>query len=309
MPLYYTSNKMTQQNKKFTDIKAKSWFHFLPPSWHPFAYLMRLDRPIGTWLLLFPCWFSYSLTFNDQTLSLKSLMPYVYFAIGAFIMRSCGCVINDLWDKDLDKAVERTASRPLASGALTRTQAFITVIILLILGFLVLIQFNLYTIALGALGLVPVILYPLAKRVTYWPQLVLGFTFNWGALLGWTSYYEALSWKPLLLYLGCLFWTIGYDTIYAYQDKKDDEKIGIKSTALLFEHHGKLAVGLCYLLSLLCLNLAFQTFLIALPFLHMIWQIRKWDMASQASSLAIFKSNITCGALIFSAALFSLSPF
>lgn len=296
---------MTPNKKNFTDIKNHSRFGFLPRAWHPYCYLMRLDRPIGTWLLLWPCWFSYTLTLAGRDITTKSLLPYLYFALGAFIMRSCGCVINDLWDRNLDKNVERTASRPLASGALSPKVGIITVIILLLLGLVILVQFNLYTILLGIFGLIPVILYPLAKRFTHWPQLVLGFTFNWGALLGWSAYYHSLSLEPVLLYIGCLFWTIGYDTIYAYQDREDDIKIGIKSTALLFKEKGKLAVGICYLISLFFLNLVFQSVFIALPFLHMIWQIKKWDIESQASSLHIFKSNIACGALIFVTALIS----
>ncbi len=297
---------MSQQNTSFTDIQNKAWFHAFPKAWHPYLYLMRLDRPIGTWLLLWPCWFSYALTFTDQNITFKTLLPFLYFALGAFIMRSCGCVINDLWDRKLDKKVERTAKRPLACGDISIKQALITVFVLLMIGLSILLQFNHFTIILGGLGIIPVILYPLAKRVTYWPQFVLGLTFNWGALLGWSTYYEHISVTAIMLYIGCLFWTIGYDTIYAYQDKKDDVKVGIKSTALLFQEKGKLYVGIFYVLALFFMNMAFQSIFIALPFLHMIWQIKQWNINSQASSLRTFKSNIACGGLIFLCALLSL---
>lgn len=294
----------TEDNKDFTDINKTWWIEALPAFIRPYFYLARMDRPIGAWLLLFPCWFSYTLAaLPNAPLDFEKIRPYFYFVFGAMIMRSAGCVINDLWDRKLDRSVERTKNRPIASGKVSIIGALIFLGLLLALGLWILVQFNIETIFLGFAAIIPVILYPLAKRYTYWPQLVLGMTFNWGALIGWCAFYGTLHWQAFAIYVGCVFWTLGYDTVYAYQDREDDKKIGIKSTALLFGDRGKLIVGLFYALALLAMNIAFQTLWIALPLLHFLWQIKSWDPESQASSLAMFKANRLAGLLILIAIL------
>ncbi|KAG2374117.1 hypothetical protein C9374_011196 [Naegleria lovaniensis] len=204
-----------------------------PSSIRPYLYLMRLDKPIGTWLLLYPC--LWSLAFAD----VASLIPSIYysalFAIGAIIMRGAGCTVNDMWDRDFDKQVERTKTRPIASGQISMKNATIFLGAQLLAGLAVLVQFNYYTIAVGASSLFFVFTYPLMKRFTYWPQSYLGLTFNWGIFVGYAAFAGFCNWSILVpMYLGSIAWTLVYDTIYAHQDKKDDRDIGVKSTALLF---------------------------------------------------------------------------
>ena len=292
-------NNAKKEKKAFTDITKPSWIEAFPKSMRPYFYLARLDRTIGSWLLLFPCWVSYSYAALPQApLEFELIRPFFYFVFGAMVMRSTGCVINDLWDHKIDQSVERTQSRPIASGEVSKKQALIFLFGLLAIGLIILLQFNFETILLGFLSLFLVILYPLAKRYTYWPQFVLGLTFNWGSLMGFSAFYGDLTFDAFLLYAACICWTIGYDTIYAYQDIEDDQKIGVKSTALLFKDNGKKAVALFYALSLIFFNLVFQSLWIAIPMLHFLWQLKKWDMNDQASSLAMFKSNRMAGWLL-----------
>ncbi|EFC50425.1 predicted protein [Naegleria gruberi] len=204
-----------------------------PASIRPYLRLMRLDKPIGTWLLLYPCLWSLGLA------DINSLIPSPYyaslFAIGSIIMRGAGCTVNDLWDRDFDKKVERTKTRPIASGEISVRNGIIFLGAQLLTGLAVLVQFNMYTIAVGASSLFLVFTYPLMKRITYWPQSYLGLTFNWGAFVGYSALAGFCDWSIVVpLYLGSIAWTIVYDTIYAHQDKKDDKQIGVKSTALLF---------------------------------------------------------------------------
>ncbi|MBM3542715.1 MAG: 4-hydroxybenzoate octaprenyltransferase, partial [Alphaproteobacteria bacterium] len=218
-------------DRRGTDMPAIGWVDRLLPAWAvPYAQLMRLDRPIGTWLLLFPGLWSIALALNGP----QDLRYFAYFAAGALIMRGAGCVWNDITDRDFDRQVARTRTRPLASGAVSLTQALGFLVLLLFLGLLILLQFNLFAAALGAASLLVVAVYPLMKRITHWPQFVLGLAFNWGALLGWAALEGALAAPALALYAGGILWTLGYDTIYAHQDKEDDALIGVKSTALLF---------------------------------------------------------------------------
>ncbi len=292
----------------FSDISTTSWIdQWLPKRARPYARLMRLDRPIGVWLLLWPCLWSLALAapgWPDGRLTLL-------FILGAMVMRGAGCVINDLYDLDLDRKVARTAVRPLPSGQLTIRQAFALLVALLAIGLSILLQFNGLTIVLGLCSLPLILLYPLAKRVTWWPQLVLGFTFNWGALMGWAAVHGAIGAPALLLYAAGIFWTLGYDTIYAHQDKEDDARAGIKSLALYLADRSRGWIAGFYMAFFFLLILAgwaasvgpwFYIALLAAE-LHAVWQIKGWDMDDPANSLKRFKSNRDFGFLVFTAIL------
>lgn len=292
-----------------TDIrKSHPVYTRTPPAWHPYVALARLDRPIGTWLLLLPCWWALALGANgwEGFARFKIWEFALLFAIGALVMRGAGCVINDLWDRDLDAAVERTRVRPLPAGEVTIRQAMMFLGALLGIGLLVLLQFNGLTILLGVLSLGLVVTYPLMKRVTWWPQAFLGLTFNWGALMGWSAMEAGLSLAPLILYAGGLFWTLAYDTIYAHQDKEDDALAGIKSTARLFGRFSKLWVGVFFFIALGLFMVAkvyvsgigYGLVLWALPAAHAVWQLRRWHMDDAASSLAMFRANRDLGLLL-----------
>lgn len=290
-----------------TDIQNEHFlFKTMPKSWHPYLLLARLDRPIGTWLLLLPCWWSMTLATGGLFHSTKNWLYALLFALGALIMRGAGCVINDLWDRKLDAAVARTQSRPLASGAVTVWQALLFLVSLLLCGLIILLQFRTPTIILAICSLALVITYPLMKRITWWPQLFLGFTFNWGALVGWSAIMDDVSLPALLLYIGGIFWTLSYDTIYAHQDKEDDAVVGIKSTARLFADKSKKWVGGFFILALIFFTLAKLTAagftptlgLMALPAAHAAWQVKKWDMNNNGSSLRMFKANRDFGLLL-----------
>lgn len=287
-----------------TDITTTGWIARLPASWEPYLLLMRLDRPIGTWLLLLPSWWAIlaaSGTFSLQTLWLMGL-----FAAGSIIMRGAGCVINDLWDRDFDKQVERTRSRPLAAGTVTPKQAILFLSVLLLLGLLILLSLNLTTIILGICALIPVILYPLAKRITWYPQAVLGLTFNFGALMGASAVLDTIPLFSICLYAAGFFWTMGYDTIYATQDIADDTLIGVKSTARKFGKNVKTYCAIFYALTALLLGIS--TFLVTgfsglslliLPAIaHLIWQIKSWAPETPQSSLGVFRSNRDFGILV-----------
>jgi len=216
-----------------TDIQAGDWIdRHVPAGFRPYLRLARVDRPIGTWLLLFPGWWSLALAAAPGDLPDGYVM--VLFAIGALLMRGAGCTINDIVDRDFDRRVARTATRPLASGALSLKQAMVFLAIQLGIAFLILLQLEPLAIKLGVLSLLLVIAYPFMKRITWWPQAFLGLTFNWGALLGYAAVTDTLAWPPVLLYAAGFFWTLFYDTIYAHQDKEDDALIGVKSTARYF---------------------------------------------------------------------------
>ena len=212
-----------------------NWVDTLAPAWlKPYLRLARLDRPIGSWLLLLPCWWSSALAAVAAHARAPNILHLILFFIGAFAMRGAGCTWNDIVDRDLDGAVERTRSRPIPSGQVSVAQAALFLVLQALIGFSVLITFNGFTVALGIASLAIVVVYPFMKRITYWPQIVLGLAFSWGALMGWAGAFGRLDAAPLLLYAGSISWVIGYDTIYAHQDREDDALIGIKSTALLF---------------------------------------------------------------------------
>ncbi|MGH1374830.1 MAG: 4-hydroxybenzoate octaprenyltransferase [Alphaproteobacteria bacterium] len=298
----------TVHTKEHTDIKRLIWVEkYIPEPFRPYAYLMRLDRPVGIWLLLLPGLWSIILSSGGIFgVSGQTFAYIILFTIGAIIMRGAGCVINDLWDRDLDKMVERTKNRPIASGIIPVKQAVIFLATLLLIGLLVLLQFNLTTIALGCATIPLIATYPLMKRITWWPQAFLGITFNFGILMGWSAVTGHINLATVLLYLGAICWTIGYDTIYAHQDKEDDAMAGIKSTALKFGNKSKHWISGLYFITILCFTTSILitkgTFigaaLIVLPALHLIWQIKKWEPDNQESSLQIFKSNIWTGILV-----------
>ncbi|MBK9586278.1 MAG: 4-hydroxybenzoate octaprenyltransferase [Alphaproteobacteria bacterium] len=304
----------TLNTNTHTDIKRLPWIEErLPEKLRPFAYLARLDRPIGIWLLLLPGWWGVLLGSGGLFgMSLYSWFLIGLFGIGAVLMRAAGCVINDLWDRDLDKQVERTKNRPLAAGTVSRSQALVLLAGLLSISLVILLTMNRLTIVLGVLTIPLIVAYPLMKRVTWWPQAFLGITFNFGALMGYTAITGTLSFSCVFLYLAGICWTLGYDTIYAHQDKEDDALAGMKSTALLFGENSPKWVKRFYELTALFLVLAvlissgslWTSLLILAACSHLLWQITEWKSEDPASSLHIFRSNRDFGLLILLALLF-----
>jgi 4-hydroxybenzoate polyprenyltransferase len=283
-----------------------TWIDRIPDRLRPFAVLARWDRPIGTWLLLWPCWWAVALAPGWPDLRLLAL-----FAIGAVAMRGAGCVINDLADRDLDARVERTRHRPLASGRLTTGQALAFLALQLLVGLLVLLSFNRFTIFLGLASLPLVIVYPLMKRITWWPQAFLGVTFNWGALVGWSAVTGDLAAPALTLYVAGFLWTLGYDTIYAHQDKADDAVIGVKSSARwlgtatprwLWIFYGGALVLIGVAGRLVGLGAGFYLMLV-IAGAHLVWQVRTLDLDDVGSCLVRFRSNRDFGWLVFLALL------
>lgn len=299
-----------------TDINIKGWIGRLPPWAQPYALLMRLDRPVGTWLLLLPGWWAILLAGATHTTT-RTLDLLILFGVGALAMRAAGCIVNDLWDRELDQHVSRTRTRPLASGALSVRQALGCLLVLLLIGLAVLRQMNLLTILLGVLSLGFIALYPYMKRITWWPQAFLGLTFNFGALMGWSAATGTLGLPALLLYGAGFFWTLGYDTIYAHQDREDDMRVGIKSSALwLGERAWRWVAGfyaLCW--GMLALGfIAGGAGTIALALLagaggHFIWQMWRWNPDDPQSALRIFRANRDFGLLVAAAALAALFGF
>ncbi|KAG0238028.1 Para-hydroxybenzoate--polyprenyltransferase, mitochondrial precursor (PHB:polyprenyltransferase) [Actinomortierella wolfii] len=289
----------------------KTWLDKMPASIQPYLYLTRIDKPIGTWLLYWPCAWSITMASYSAQLPMSSaLYTMALFGTGAVIMRGAGCTINDLWDRDFDKKVERTKERPLASGAVTPKQAIAFLGLQLSAGLAVLTQLNVYSILLGASSLSLVVTYPAMKRITYWPQVVLGLAFNWGALLGSSAMLEACNWPVALpLYASGVCWTLVYDTIYAHQDKKDDIKIGVKSTALRFGEKTPtyLAAFSTGMISLLALSgymndqgPLFYALSVGGAAAHLAWQLRTVDYNNPANCWSKFAANKWTGALIFS---------
>jgi 4-hydroxybenzoate polyprenyltransferase len=289
-----------------------NWVDTLAPVWlRPYLRLARLDRPIGSWLLLLPCWWSSALGAVAAHARAPSLSHLALFFIGAFAMRGAGCTWNDIVDRDLDASVERTRSRPIPSGQVSVGQAGLFLILLALIGLAILISFNGFTIALGIASLAIVVVYPFMKRITYWPQIVLGLAFSWGALMGWAAAFGKLGLPPLLLYAGSISWVIGYDTIYAHQDREDDALIGVKSTALLFGERTKPMLTLFYSPAVILLGAAgfsagagavFVLGLFAFA-AHLTWQIFRLDVADPENCLAVFKSNRDAGLILFAALL------
>jgi len=283
---------------------------FAPPFLRPYLRLARLDRPIGSWLLLIPCWWSVGLT-GMRTDHFPSLWHIVLFLIGAFAMRGAGCTWNDLVDRDLDGLVERTRSRPIPSGQVTVAEATAFMMLQALIGFLVLIQFNRYTVITGICSLLVVAIYPFMKRITYWPQIVLGLAFSYGALMGWPAAFGRLDWPALVLYAGSICWVIGYDTIYAHQDREDDLLIGIKSTALLFGEETRPMLAKFYAAAVVLIGFAGLMvggrFIFVLGLIgfaaHLAWQVTQLDINDSARCLKLFKSNRDAGLILFGAML------
>lgn len=266
----------------------------------PYLRLARLDRPIGTWLLLWPCGWAIALASGGIWLMLL-------FALGAVVMRGAGCTFNDIADRDLDAQVARTANRPLPSGAVSVPAAWIFLIAQCGVGLAILLSLNDFAIAVGVASLLPVAVYPFMKRITYWPQLFLGIAFNWGALLGWAAVTGELALPAIWLYLGGIFWTLGYDTIYAHQDAEDDALIGVKSTALKFGARSKPAIAGFYAAALAMFALAGWSAgtgwgfwpILGLAGLHLAWQVIALQSDNLANCLRLFRSNRDFGAILF----------
>jgi 4-hydroxybenzoate polyprenyltransferase len=285
-----------------------NWVDTHAPLWlRPYLRLSRLDRPIGSWLLLLPCWWSAALAAGvAHDISRLPLFIALFF-LGAFAMRGAGCTWNDITDRDLDAKVERTRSRPIPSGQVSVAQALVFLVVQALIGLAVLLQFNRFAVLTGVASLLIVAIYPFMKRVTYWPQIVLGFAFSWGALMGWSAAFGRLDPPALLLYAGAICWVIGYDTIYAHQDREDDALVGIKSTALLFRERTKPVLAVFYVLAVVLLafagwgagaGLVFGLALLAFAG-HLAWQIARLDINDPANCLAVFKSNRDAGLILF----------
>ncbi len=291
------------QNKvqlNIADAKQNNWVDRFAPNWtKPYLRLMRLDRPIGVWLLFWPCAFSLFLTNIAQEEFSFNFYYLILFLLGAIIMRGAGCTFNDIVDKDIDKKVARTRLRPIASGQVSIKKAIIFLILQLLIGLIILLQFNFFTIILGATSLILVAIYPFMKRITWWPQLFLGLAFSWGALMGWAAIFGSLSLAPILLYFGSIAWTIGYDTIYAMQDIEDDAMIGVKSTARLFGKHTKKIVALFYFAALFLWALAgyfagaktWLFLLLFIPLILLLWQVKTLKPNDSKGALKRFKVN------------------
>ena len=293
---------------RIPDALPGNWVDRSAPQFlKPYLRLARFDRPIGAWLLLFPAWWSQVLAEISLGRASPDLRYLLLFWIGAFVMRGAGCTYNDIVDRDYDARVARTAARPIPSGQVTVTQAYLFLGLLCAIGFLVLIQFNFFTILLGASSLLLIAVYPFMKRITFWPQLVLGLTFKWGALVGWAAVTGSLSVAALVLYAGSILWTIGYDTIYAHQDKEDDAMVGLKSTALRFGEATQRWLFFFYGGAVLLWGAAGLLsgtrgmFALALSFAaaQLTWQIVTLDINDQGNCLTRFKSNRLVGWLLF----------
>ena len=302
------TTRMTNGKPLVGDMPVDGWIDRLAPAQaRPYLKLMRLDRPIGTWLLLLPCLWSIALAAPAG--GLPDLWLMALFAVGALVMRGAGCTVNDIADRDFDGKVARTAGRPIPSGAVSVPQALLFLGLQLLTGLLILVQLNGVAVALGVGSLLLVGAYPFMKRITHWPQLWLGLTFNWGALLGWAAVTGGLHPAAVLLYVAGLFWTLGYDTIYAHQDKEDDVLIGVKSSALalgartvpfLFVVYGLTAVLLVLAGWMTGIGWAFYPLALA-ACLHLLWQAVDVDIDDGADCLRKFKSNRVFGWLFLAA--------
>ncbi|MGB8366502.1 MAG: 4-hydroxybenzoate octaprenyltransferase [Rhizomicrobium sp.] len=296
------------------DAIARSWVGYAPAFARPYLRLMRLDRPAGTWLLFWPCVFGLALggMIGGHGHHIGADLWLIGLcAVGAIVMRGAGCTFNDIVDRDIDAQVARTRGRPLPSGAVSVRAAWIFLALQCGVGLVILLQLNRIAILLGAASLILVAIYPFMKRVTWWPQAWLGLTFNWGALLGFAARTGHLAWPAFVLYAACFFWTLGYDTIYAHQDKDDDALIGVKSTALLLNANSRAWIGFFYLTALVLFlaaaeaappNLEFAGLLL-LAAGHFFWQVLKLDIDNPERCLTLFRANRDTGAIIAAAFL------
>jgi len=302
---------MSEASARVADSTG-NWVDTRAPAWsRPYLRLSRFDRPIGSWLLLMPCWWSAALAAGISG-HIRSLpLTIVLFFIGAFVMRGAGCTWNDITDRDLDARVERTRSRPIPAGQVSVTQALVFLVAQALVGLVVLLQFNRFAILTGIASLLIVAIYPFMKRITWWPQVVLGLAFSWGALMGFAAEFSRLDTIALVLYAGAIAWVIGYDTIYAHQDAEDDALIGIKSTALLFGERTKPALVAFYGLAVVLIAIALWLGSVRWPAwlglglfaAHLVWQINRLELGNSALCLKIFKSNRDAGLLLFAGLL------
>ena len=273
-----------------------------------FIDLTRIKRPIGYMLLFWPCLWGLTIGYDFNKDINLFIFYLILFFLGSVLMRSAGCIINDIVDRNIDTKVERTKSRPIASGKISVKEGLFLSLFLCLIALGVLLQFNKLTIVLALASMPLAFTYPYMKRFTYWPQLYLGITFNYGLLLGWSSIQNNITIIPLVFYFGAIFWTLGYDTIYGFQDIKDDEIIGVKSTSIKFKDNPKIFLVICYLISIISLiltgylmkfSLIFYLFLL-FPIFHLfIYQIKNLDINNHLQCLKIFKSNNSFGMLIF----------
>ena len=297
---------MTATTDIVPDSERRGFIGALPPRLRPFASLMRLDRPIGTWLLYWPCAWSVALAGVDGRWSL-----FLWLALGAFAMRSAGCVYNDIVDRDLDRQVERTRLRPLANGRVSLRAAWVLVGLLCLIGLLVLLQLERTAQLVALASLAPVAAYPFMKRITWWPQAWLGLVFSWGALVGWPAVTGAFAWPPFVLWLGSIAWVVGYDTLYAIQDKEDDALVGVRSSARRLGDKAPLGVGLLYALAIILWGVSvwlvrpdwLALAALAPAALHLANQALRADPNDGDLALRLFRSNRTTGLLLFMAML------
>ncbi|MBN9554707.1 MAG: 4-hydroxybenzoate octaprenyltransferase [Alphaproteobacteria bacterium] len=300
---------MSLSSQAPADAVPSNWVAATPPGIRPWLQLMRLDRPIGSWLLFWPCVCGLGLgaiaderSFTDW----RDLYYVILFGLGTIIMRGAGCAFNDIVDRKIDAQVARTRGRPIPSGAISVMGAAIFIVVLALLGLVILLQFNRLAVILGASSLLLVAAYPFMKRITWWPQAWLGLTFNWGALLGFAAQTGRIDLPDLILYAGLFFWTLGYDTIYAHQDREDDELIGVKSTArLLMQDSGKWILRFYAICFTLVLTAGFAehagwpfAFIMLAAGAHFLWQVRKLDIGDSAGCLRLFRSNSLAGGLM-----------
>jgi 4-hydroxybenzoate polyprenyltransferase len=298
------------------DAGAGNWAdRFAPARLLPYLRLARADRPAGFFLLAFPCFWSLALAARSLDEAYPDVRLLVLFAIGALVMRAAGCTYNDVVDRDIDAQVQRTRGRPIPSGQVSVQNATLFMIALSLIGFIVLLQFNTFTIWLG-LGVLPIVaLYPFVKRFSSWPQLVLGLAFNWGALLGWTAVRGRLDWAAVVLYVGAVAWTIGYDTIYAHQDRDEDGVLGLKSTALRFGRATYAWLAVLYTLAFAAIVTAGIMAHAGMAFLagmtaaaaQLAWQVATLDIADPDNCLRRFRSNRDFGAIVFAAILIDMA--
>ena len=309
-------NSLKNNISKIKDSPEGNIIDIYFPNWCvPYLRLSRVDRPIGTWLLLLPCWFGILLSFNEKnssSISFHEVWLIIACAIGAFLMRGAGCTWNDILDKNYDAKVNRTKKRPIPSGQVTIMAAIIWMFIQSVLAFLILLTFNKFSIFIACLSILLVAIYPLTKRITWWPQIFLGLAFNWGVLVGYAANTEYLSISVLFMYIACIFWTLFYDTIYALQDIKDDTLIGVKSTARLFGYNLKywLIVFIILFLTLFILSIViskinfdiYKLFILligtSMLFLHLTFQVKNLDISLPENALKTFKSNRNTGFIL-----------
>ena len=272
-----------------------------------FVQLTRINKPIGFLLLFWPCMWGLTLGFYFSSESTIYIKYILLFFLGSILMRSAGCIFNDIVDRNIDKKVERTKNRPIPAGKISILESFVYMVFLCLIAFLILLQFNKLTIILGMSSMILAFAYPFMKRITYWPQLFLGLTFNWGIIMGWTALTNNISIEPFLLYLSAIFWTLGYDTIYGLQDIHDDEIIGVKSTSIKFKNNPKVFVGSCYCLCILFILIMFfmmelnkYILFLAIPFaVSLFYQIKIFDINNEKSCLTAFRFNNFSGLLNF----------